>query len=67
MELPSRNARAHLFSPAVPCAQCGVTIPAPEWSEPFDPCRVRHLWTCNFCGYEFETTVFYPVRDAQAA
>jgi ribosomal protein L37AE/L43A len=69
MELSSRNARAtHLSRPAVPCAQCGDRISAPEWSEVFDESRVRHLWSCVSCGYEFETTVFYPVApDAKAA
>lgn len=70
MELPSRSARATgLPRPAAPCAQCGVRISAPEWSEAFDECRIRHLWSCQFCGYQFETTVFYPAPapDAQAA
>jgi hypothetical protein len=67
MDLLPRNAGAHLSRPAVPCAQCGVTIPAPEWSELFDEVRVRHLWSCQSCGYEFETTVFYRVQDAEAA
>ena len=67
MDLPPRSKAAYLSRPAVPCAQCGGTIPAPEWSELFDECRVRHLWSCEVCGYEFETTVFYPVQNAEAA
>jgi len=39
---------------------------APEWSEYLDDRRVRHLWCCDACGYEFETEVYYP-STAQAA
>jgi hypothetical protein len=71
MQPPSLDARAvradTLPRPAAPCAQCGDRIPAPEWSEVFDACRVRHLWSCVSCGYEFETTVFYPAPQARAA
>jgi hypothetical protein len=53
--------------PAVPCAQCGDALSAPEWSESIDDRRVRHLWSCDGCGYEFETEVFYPSPAAKAA
>jgi len=46
--------------PLQPCAQCGQTIFAPEWSELFDERRIRHLWTCSACGYRFESLVCYP-------
>lgn len=57
--LDTRTATRRL---AVPCAQCGDRIPAPEWSEVFDECSIRHLWSCVSCGYEFETTVIYPAE-----
>jgi ribosomal protein L37AE/L43A len=44
------------------CAQCGVKIVAPEWSEHVSDRCVRHLWSCEACGYQFETSVFFPVR-----
>jgi hypothetical protein len=50
----------------VPCAQCGVTLFAPEWSEYLDDRRIRHLWSCDACGYEFESEVCYPT-PARAA
>jgi hypothetical protein len=31
---------------------------APDWSEHVNERCVRHLWTCESCGYHFETTVF---------
>lgn len=65
MELRSRNARAFYQSrPAVPCAQCGVMVFAPEWSEYLDDRRIRHLWSCEACDYEFETEVCYPAVQA---
>ena len=65
MELRSRNARAFGWSRlAAPCAQCGDTLIAPEWSETVDDRRIRHLWSCEACGYEFETEVTYPAEQA---
>ncbi len=68
MELRSQKARSlHQSRPVVPCAQCGDTLFAPEWSEYLDECRIRHLWSCDTCGYEFESEVFYPPLGARAA
>lgn len=43
----------------LPCAQCGASLIAPVWSEFVDERRVRHLWNCDDCKYEFETLVFF--------
>ena len=68
MELRPQNARAFDRSrPVVPCAQCGDTLFTPEWSEYLDDRRIRHLWSCDACGYEFESEVYYPEPAAQAA
>jgi hypothetical protein len=68
MDLQSRTERAFRQPrPAVPCAQCGDTLFAPEWSEYLDPRSVRHLWSCDACGYRFESLVRYPERREQAA
>lgn len=68
MELRSRSERAVLQRrPAVPCAQCGDTMFAPEWSEYLDARHIRHLWSCDTCGYRFETLVRYPEPVEQAA
>lgn len=40
------------------CAQCGDGLVAPEWSEHVSDRCVRHLWSCETCGYEFETAVY---------
>jgi ribosomal protein L37AE/L43A len=41
------------------CAQCGATIIAPEWSEYLSERRARHTWSCETCGYQFESTVYF--------
>ena len=41
------------------CAQCGDTLFAPAWSEYVKERCVRHLWSCDACGYSFETTVYF--------
>ena len=67
MEL-SRNVGAFPRSrPVLPCAQCGETLFAPEWSEYVDDRRIRHLWECEACSYRFETLVCYPAFGTQAA
>jgi hypothetical protein len=67
-ELRSRNTRTfHKSRPIVPCAQCGEALFAPEWSEYLDDRRVRHLWSCDSCSYEFETEVCYPEPGVRAA
>ena len=43
--------------PTLECAQCGEPLFVPEWSEYLDARRVRHLWHCEHCGYNFETTI----------
>lgn len=68
MELRSQKLRPFIQSrPVVPCAQCGTTLFAPEWSEFLDDRHIRHLWCCDACDYEFESEVFYPGPDVHAA
>jgi uncharacterized Zn finger protein len=48
------------------CAQCGSTLIAPVWSEYLRERCIRHLWNCDACGYEYETTVYLaPASKAQ--
>ena len=68
MELRSRSVRAFNQSrPILPCAQCGTTLFAPEWSEYLDDRRVRHLWSCDACDYTFETLVCFPALQRDEA
>jgi len=38
-----------------PCADCGDVLIAPEWSEHVSERYIRHLWSCEACGHDFET------------
>lgn len=40
-----------------PCPQCGDKQVAATWSEHVNERRIRYVWTCDACEYEFETTV----------
>jgi len=47
------------------CPQCSAYLIAPDWSEYVNERHVRHAWSCDPCGYEFETTVMYTGRPPQ--
>jgi C4-type Zn-finger protein len=49
------------------CAQCGADLIKPEWSEHFPEHRMRNVWSCEACGYQFEETVYYSARQPVAA
>jgi ribosomal protein L37AE/L43A len=41
------------------CSQCSTAIIAPEYSEHrFDRC-VLNVWSCEMCGYQFKSTVYF--------
>jgi len=61
---PKHNLRR--ARPIVPCAQCGDRLFAPEWSEYIDDRSIRHLWSCDGCGYRFESLVRYPEVEQAA-
>lgn len=54
---PFQNPRLNL------CAQCGAALIAPIWAEHLDERKVRNLWSCETCGYEFESTVYLPLSE----
>ncbi len=41
------------------CPQCSESLLAPDWSEYLNDRCVRHTWSCEACGYQFETAVFF--------
>ena len=45
------------------CAQCGAAIIASSWSEHVNDRCVRNVWSCEACGYEFETSTFFPALN----
>jgi len=53
-----------LYAPADgKCAQCGADIIAPEWSEHLSDNRVRNVWSCDACGYQFEDSIRLAARE----
>ncbi len=60
MELRTRTRFAGYPRLSNYCAQCGEVMFMPEWSEYMNEHRVRHLWSCDACGYRFETVVAFP-------
>jgi uncharacterized protein with PIN domain len=49
------------------CPQCNGWLLAPDWSEHLNERCVRHIWSCEACGYGFETTVVFPTLEQTAA
>lgn len=49
------------------CPQCQAWLLAPTWSEYLNEHCVRHTWSCEACGYEFETTVVFAPLESAAA
>ena len=45
-----------------PCVQCGEMLIAPIWSEHVTDRCIRHVWSCEACGYEFETTIYFSLE-----
>jgi len=45
------------------CPQCSTWLLAPDWSEHLSERCVRHTWSCEACGYEFETSVFFSAPE----
>jgi hypothetical protein len=54
----STRARLARHAP-LSCGQCGQIVWMPEWTEYLSEHRARHLWTCDSCGYRFETVVAF--------
>ena len=49
------------------CPQCSAWLLAPDWSEHLNERCVRHNWSCDACGYGFETAVYFPDLQKTAA
>jgi hypothetical protein len=45
------------YSPyGIACIRCNDRLIAPNWSEYVSKHHVRHSWSCDSCGYQFETS-----------
>lgn len=47
---------------SISCAQCGAPIIVALWAEYVSEHRVRNLWSCDTCGYQFETEVYFAAQ-----
>ena len=44
------------YSPyGIACVRCNDQLIAPNWSEFVSEFHVRHFWSCESCGRQFET------------
>jgi ribosomal protein L37AE/L43A len=60
MKLESSRASQSLRQYDFPrCEQCNSLLTAPEWSEQLSERCIRHLWSCDICGYQFEQSVYF--------
>jgi hypothetical protein len=48
------------------CPRCCGWLLAPDWSEYLNDRCVRHTWSCEACGYSFETAVYFPAMEQAA-
>jgi uncharacterized protein with PIN domain len=45
------------YSPyGIACILCNDSLIAPNWSEYVSEHHVRHSWSCESCGQQFETS-----------
>jgi hypothetical protein len=43
------------------CHQCHDDVIAPNRSEYVSEDQIRHIWSCESCGHEFEMSVNLPI------
>jgi transcription elongation factor Elf1 len=48
------------------CPECNDLLFAPAASEHVTARHVRHLWSCEACGHEFETSVRLTFRRVRS-
>jgi ribosomal protein L37AE/L43A len=44
------------------CPNCGAFIIAATWVERVSERCIRNVWSCEGCGYEFETSAYYGAK-----
>ena len=46
------------------CPNCSAYIIAAAWSERVNDRCVRNVWSCEVCGFEFETAATFTESDS---
>ena len=54
-----RGVNGPIGKPLHLCPNCGAYIIAATWAERVSERCVRNVWSCEGCGYEFETSAYY--------
>ena len=49
----------------IACAESNDRLIAPKWSEYVSEHHIRHSWSCESCGYQFETSEYLRFERAQ--
>jgi len=61
-----KNLQGHIASaagrPMHVCPNCSSYIIAATWSEIVSERFIRNVWSCDACGYEYETSVYFPAE-----
>jgi hypothetical protein len=58
---------AHPYADASQCPSSTDIVIWPEWSEHLSDHCIRHVWSCEACGYRFEDTVYLSRELADAS
>ena len=64
MKLETSRAQSALKQHLPRCERCNGALTVPEWSEQVSTRCVRHYWSCDTCGYQFESWVYHAKSDA---
>ena len=47
------------------CPNCSSYVIAAIWSERVNEHCIRNVWSCDACGYEYETSAYFPAEATQ--
>lgn len=64
--MPITSGDNHYFQTPV-CPVCGDILLAPNMSLHVNERRVRHVWSCEECGYVFDTAVDIKMKRRRTA
>jgi hypothetical protein len=56
------GAKGASLTPLHICPNCAAYVVAATWSERVSDRCVRNVWSCDVCGFEFETAATFVVK-----
>jgi hypothetical protein len=57
------GAKGASLTPLHICPKCAAYVVAATWSERVSDRCVRNVWSCDVCGFEFETAATFVVKQ----